>query len=331
VATRKKATKKNGATATKAPRRKKKGVAEPASRGVDAVDLGSEDAPDSVKELEAQIREDGGSVLAAYREPLGAHWTVLAGIPIDRVKPTPFQRDLSETHVGRLQEVLAKLDRFLDPVITVRNESGEYWTPNGNHRLQAMTRLGAKAIVSLVVPDTEIAYKILALNTEKAHNLREKALEVVRMARSLAELDPRPEQDFAMEFEEPALLTLGLAYEKRGRFSGGVYHSALKRADVFLSDPLPEAMTTREELATKLLELDDAVVAQVTALKERGLTSPYLKAFVVARINPLRFLKGEAPPLDEVLDKMLRSAQKFDASKVSTAQLATAAGPPAEE
>ncbi len=42
--------------------------------------------------------------------------------------------------------------------------------------------------ITLLVPEREVAYQILALNIEKAHNLRERALEVARkeiMARGL--------------------------------------------------------------------------------------------------------------------------------------------------
>jgi ParB family chromosome partitioning protein len=191
-----------------------------------------------------------------------------------------------------------------------------------------MRAIGARAIVALVVPEPEVAYRILALNTEKAHNVREKALEVVRMARSLAELDPRPEREFALEFEEPALLTLGLCYESRGRFSGGVYAPMLRRVETFLASKLPTALATREERARALLELDDAVIAAVAALKERGFESPYLKAFVVARINPLRFQRGAKAGFDETVEKMLASARKFDAAKVKAGQLAAASGPP---
>src|SRR5947199_10419771 len=98
-----------------------------------------------------------------------------------------------------------------------------------------MQQLGAKSIVALVVPEPEVAHRILLLNTEKAHNLRERALEVVRLAEALAALDDRPEREFAIEFEEAALLTLGLCYQQNGRFSGGVYHPVLKRCDTLLS------------------------------------------------------------------------------------------------
>lgn len=324
----KKTAQKKRTTKTASSRRKK---AEPASRGLAPGVLTEGDRPPAVSDLESAIQADGGAVLAVYRDPMGAHWTVLAALPIDAVSPTPFQRDLSATHVKRLTDVIDKLDRYLDPIIAVRTGEGQYWTPNGNHRLNAVRTLGGKSIVALVVPDTEVAYKILALNTEKAHNLREKALEVIRMARSLAELDPRPEQTFALEFEEPAFLTLGACYERRGRFAGGAYNPVLKRVDTFLEVPLPEALEIREARASKLLELDDAVSEAVTALKERGFESPYLKAFVVARVNPLRFKRGAGGEFDEIVDKMIASARKLDVSRVRADQLAASGGAASED
>jgi ParB family chromosome partitioning protein len=213
------ATKKTEAT-TKRTRRKSK-EAEPRSRGLTASQVGSEAIPVRVNDLAGAIEKDGGRVLGSYRDPIGGNWQVLAVLPIDAVVPTPFQRDLSEAHVTRLADVIDRLDRFVDPVVTVRTREGAYWTPNGHHRTAALKRLGSRSIIALVLTDEEVAYRILALNTEKAHNVREKSLEVIRMARALAETDPRPEKEFALEFEEPSFLTLGLCYERKGRFSGG--------------------------------------------------------------------------------------------------------------
>jgi ParB family chromosome partitioning protein len=311
-----------------ATKKKNKAEVEARSRGLDAPRVAQGSPPAKVEALAKQVEADGGAVLATYREPLGGNWQLFAALPIDKVAPTPFQRDLSEAHAARLADIIARVDRFLDPIVAVRGAEGGYWTPNGNHRLAAMRAIGAKAIVALVVPDPEIAYRILALNTEKAHNVREKALEVIRMARSLAELDPRPEREFALEFEEPALLTLGLCYEQRGRFSGGAYAPMLRRVEAFLASKLPAALETRAERAKALIELDDAVIAAVAALKERGFVSPYLKAFVVARVNPLRFQRGAKATFDDTVAKMLASARKFDAAKVKADQLAAASGPP---
>jgi len=310
--------------------RKKREVAA-ASRGLDARRVAGSAPPPSVEELSRAIEEDGGAVLATYRDPLGGHWQLLAALPIDRVEPTPFQRDLSDSHVGRVVKAIDKLGRYLDPIIAVPADNRLYWSPNGYHRLAAMKELGAKSIVALVIPEPEVAHHILLLNTEKAHNLRERALEVVRLAEALAVLDDRPEVEFETEFEEAALVTLGLCYQQNGRFSGSVYHSVLRRCDKFLRRSLPDALMERRLRADKLLELNELVNQAVAALKQKGMDSPYLKAFVVARINPLRFQKKPTADFDETIDKMIGSAQRFDAGKIRSDQVARSGGPPAEE
>jgi ParB family chromosome partitioning protein len=310
--------------------KKKKPEVEPASRGLDARRLATAAAPASVATLARTIEDDGGTALATYRDPLGGNWQILASLPIDRVEPTPYQRDLSEAHVERLAVAIDKLDRFLDPVIAVPAGGGKYWSPNGYHRLGAMRQLGAKSIVALVVPEPEVAHRILLLNTEKAHNLRERALEVARLAEALSVMDDRPEREFAIEFEEAALVTLGLCYQLNGRFAGGAFHPILKRCDKFLGSKLPKALETRRERAGKLIELNEAVNAAVAGLKERGLESPYLKAFVVARINPLRFQRKPTADFDETVDKMLASARRFDPGRIRADQVARSGGAPEE-
>ncbi len=281
--------------------------------------------------LAAQIAEDGGAALAVYQEPFGGTPAVLAALPIDRVEPTPYQRDPSQPHVKRLMTVIEKLGRFLDPIITVRRD-GNYWTPNGNHRLQAMRKLGAKSVIALVVPDPEVAFKILALNTEKAHNLKEKSLETIRMLRALAdERRDSTEREHAFEFDQPPFLTLGAAYEQRPRLSGGAYNSVLRRIDDFLDEPLPRALKERTRRAGLVLAIDDHVNAIVGKLKARGFTSPYLRPFVVARINPIRFSTSTEFDFDEVLGRMQKSAAKFNVEKVRQEDVVRAGGGPVEE
>ncbi|HEX5409566.1 MAG TPA: hypothetical protein VFW89_07345 [Gemmatimonadaceae bacterium] len=305
---------------------RKRAPAAAESRGLDARRLATAAHPASVTALAERIGQDGGSVLGIYRDPLGSHWQVLAALPLDRVEPTPYQRDLSEAHVARLANAMDRLDRYVDPVTAVPADGGMYWSPNGYHRLGAMRQLGAKAIVAIVVPERDVAHRILLLNTEKAHNLRERAVEVARLAQALAQLDDRPEREFAVEFEEAALLTLGFCYERNGRFAGGAYHAVLKRCDRFLGMKLPRAIEVRRERAERVIELNDAVTEAVTALKERGFDSPYLRAFVVARVNPLRFVRTGSPDFDETLDKMLASAHRFDAGKIRADQVARTGG-----
>jgi ParB family chromosome partitioning protein len=319
---------KSRAAGTARRRRKPAG----ASTGLTPFELQSEAPPAELMELQRAVESDGGKPLAVYREPFGGRWIIMAALPIEKVEATPYQRNLSDTHVRKLEAVISKVGRFLDPIIVVRahSESGvKYWTPNGHHRLSAMRALGAKSITAIVVPEAAVAYQILALNTEKAHNLREKAMEVIRMYKELAKLDGTSEETtYALEFEEPALITLGLCYEERPRFSGGAYNPVLRRADQFLKGSLATALESRHERAKALLELDDRVVEKVEALKARGLTSPYLKSFVVARINPIRFRPKEAEPLafEEVISRMSSAVGKFNTEKIKVEDLARSGG-----
>ena len=311
--------------------KKKRATAPAASRGLEARRLASSTPPVSVETLARTIEDDGGAVLSTYRDPLGGHWQLLAALPIDRVEPTPFQRDLSEAHVGRVASAIDKLGRYLDPVIAVPAGDGLYWSPNGYHRLGAMRELGARSIVALVIPEPEVAHHILLLNTEKAHNLRERALEVVRLAEALSVMDDRPETEFEVEFEEAALVTLGLCYQQNGRFSGSAYHPVLRRCDRFLRRSLPDALMERRLRADKLIELNELVNEAVASLKARGMESPYLKAFVVARINPLRFQRKPNADFDETIDRMIGSARRFDVGKIRSDQIARTGGAPSEE
>jgi ParB family transcriptional regulator, chromosome partitioning protein len=275
--------------------------------------------------LAGQIEADGGVVLGRYNDPFGGTPLALAALPVDKVEPTPYQRDPSDAHVKRLMGVIETIGRFLDPIVAIRDD-GRYLTPNGNHRLQALKKLGAKTVTALVVPDAEVAFKILALNTEKAHNLREKSLETIRMARALAKRSDHAENTFAFEFEQPAFLTLGVCYEERPRLSGGAYQSILRRVDEFLDVPMAKAIKERERRGRKILKLDEAVSAAVEKLKAKGLTSPYLKPFVVSRVNYTRFSKATSFDFDEALDKIIASAQKFNTDRVRQEDVAKAGG-----
>ena len=72
--------------------------------------------------------------------------------------------------------------------------------------------------------------------------------------------------------------------------------------------------------------------AAVEKLKAKGLTSPYLKPFVVARVNPIRFSKATEFDFDEVMDRMIASARRFNVERVKQEDVAKVGGaPPAEE
>jgi ParB family transcriptional regulator, chromosome partitioning protein len=299
------------------------------SRGLDAAQVAiAMDSPE-IADLAALVRDAGGAPIGAYHEPLGGRALMLASIPLSAVQPTPFQRDLSPTHAKRLAQKIDETAAFLDPLIVVRGDDGRLWTPNGRHRLAAGKMLGLKQITALISPDETLAYRILALNTEKAHNLRDRSLEVIRMARSLAaRQSTAKESQFSNEFEAPELITLGMVYEKASRFAGGAYSSFLKKVDRFSDRTLPVSLRERQDYASRLLEIDTQVKRVIAALQAKGFKSPYLRNYVAARINPVRFhkvKKGDTKPpmpLAQALTRMAAAAKGFKLESVSNSDLA---------
>lgn len=287
--------------------------------------------PKEVEELAERIEGDGGHVLAVYQEPYESQWLIFAMLPLEKVTPTPFQRDLSPPHVERLKEVISTVGLFLDPVVAIRKGEG-YWTPNGNHRRAALDELqkDMNFIPAIVVPNAHIASYILALNTEKAHNLREKSLECIRMYRQLVEqhgdTDECPtETALSFQFEYAHHITLGLIYEQEGRFSGGAYVSLLRKIDDFLDERLDKAINERERRAARIKEVDKIVDGIVEQLHERGIRHPYVRQFVVAQAMPYKRKRIVEATFDEGINALMKNLQVFDVESVTPERVASAA------
>jgi ParB family chromosome partitioning protein len=301
-------------------------------RGLDASEIALPPDEPTVTALAGEVLSAGGAAIGGYREPLSGRTVLVASLPLASVQPTPFQRDLSPTHTKRLAQKIEEAGAFLDPIIVVRGDDGRLWTPNGRHRLAAAKVLGLKQITALVSPDEALAFRILALNTEKAHNLKDRSLEVIRMARTLAKREPRAkESDYAAQFESPEFLTLGIIYADDPRFAGGAYSSFLKKVDRFGDRTLAVSLRERAGYASRLRAIDAQVRKIVKGLEARGFKSPYLRTYVVARINPVRWIRtrpGDTRPpmpIAAALTRMAASAKGFDLAKVKQGDLALVA------
>jgi ParB family transcriptional regulator, chromosome partitioning protein len=300
-----------------------------APRGLVAAEIALPLDDVGIAALVEAVRAAGGVAVGAYRDPLGSRPLLVATLPLAAVQPTPFQRDLSPTHSKRLAVKIDEARAFLDPLIVVRGHDGRFWTPNGRHRLAAAKVLGLRQVTALVSPDESLAYRILALNTEKAHNLKDRSLEVIRMARTLAKREPKAtESQYADQFEAPELLTLGIVYEQNARFAGGAYAPFLKKVDRFAERTLAASLRERDGYADRLQAIDVEVKRVIAALQAKGFKSPYLRNYVVARINPVRFHvakpgeKKPAMPIGQGLTRMTAAVKRFDPDSVSTRDLA---------
>jgi ParB family chromosome partitioning protein len=273
--------------------------------------------PKAAAELAAQVERDGGHTLALYQDPVGEHWQIFCLLPRARVEASPYQRDLSPTHVKRLTEAVKKLDRFVDPIVAVSPRPGVYWTPNGNHRRAVLDKLKADHVPAILVVEAAVAFQVLPLNTEKAHNLKEKSLEVIRMYRALAGEQPSSsEEDWTFQFESAHFITLGLLYEENKRFAGGAFAPILRRVDKFLKLTLRKGLEERTERAALVQAADEALAGAVAKIKKRGINHPYVKNYVLARTTPLTRARKTLPAFEPAFRKLRENIEAFDASKV---------------
>ncbi|MBI2205332.1 MAG: chromosome partitioning protein ParB [Candidatus Rokubacteria bacterium] len=271
----------------------------------------------AARALAEQVGRDGGRVLALYQEPVGEHWQIFCLLPRDRVQASPYQRDLSPTHVKRLTEAVKRIDRFVDPIVLVSPQPGVYWTPNGNHRRAVLDKLKADYVPAILVTETTVSFDVLALNTEKAHNLKEKSLEVIRMYRALVTEEPgTTEEDWSFQFESPHFITLGLLYETNKRFAGGAFAPILRRVDKYLKVKLPKGLEEREARAELVRAADEALGGAVQKIKKRGINHPYVKNYVLARTTPLTRARKTLPPFEQTFRKLKENIEDFDVSKV---------------
>jgi ParB family transcriptional regulator, chromosome partitioning protein len=273
--------------------------------------------PAPVVALAEQVERDGGRTLALYQEPVGQHWQVFCLLPMVAVDATPYQRDVSPTHVKRLTEVVKKVDRFVDPIVAMSPKPGTYWTPNGNHRRVVLEKLKIDSVPAILVPEPEVAFLILALNTEKAHNLKEKSLEVIRMYRGLVdESSGASEEDYAFQFEAPHFITLGMLYEANKRFAGGAFAPILRRVDRFLRGGLAKALEARHARAELVRAADETLGGVVAKIKKRGITHPYVKNYVLARTTPLTRARKTLPSFEQTFQRLRDNLEAFDVTKV---------------
>jgi ParB family chromosome partitioning protein len=271
----------------------------------------------TARALADQIERDGGRVLAVYQEPVGEHWQIFCLLPRTKVEASPYQRDVSPTHVKRLTDAVRRVDRFVDPIIVVSPQPGLYWTPNGNHRRVALDKLKADFVPAILVAEPNVAFQVLALNTEKAHNLKEKSLEVIRMYRGAeAEQPSSTEEDWAFQFESAHLITLGLLYEQNKRFAGGAFAPILRRVDKFLKISLRKGLEEREERAGLVRSADEALAGVVAKIKKRGINHPYVKNYVLARTTPLTRARKTLPSFEQTFKKLKDNLAEFDVAKV---------------
>jgi hypothetical protein len=70
---------------------------------------------------------------------------------------------------------------------------------------------------------------------------------------------------------------------------------------------------------------EETLTAKVREIQERGVRHPYLKSYLIARCNPLSRARKSIPEFEEALEKLRRSLERVNPSKVRLDHVAGAA------
>ncbi len=319
------ATAKSGLKRAPAKRRAKKAKAD--TRGLTPAECRLDLLSGVAEQVRERVVKEGGEIIGTYKDPLGGGCAARLH-PAHResrahaVPARPFAT--CTTRSSRTSST--RPASFSIPIIASprrRKASGRRTAAPADGDAAARREVdhragGAQARDRLADPRAQ--------HREGAQPAREVARSDPHLSRADRRGPKRAESGFSFYLEEASFVTLGICYEKNGKFAGGAYNSIVRRLEKFSDEPIGKALKAHEKHAEMLMELDARVAEVVTKLKAKGFVSPYLRAFVVARINPLRWIQGDPPPLEEVLKTMRERAAKFNTEKIKQEDLASAGG-----
>jgi ParB-like nuclease domain len=251
----------------------------------------------------------------SFKDPHRRQTVVLKTLPVDRLEVVGHQRKARPAHV---QNLVGSIDRigFIVPVVAIEETDGDkprYVVIDGQHRLQAAEELGIRKVPVLIVP-RRLAPRMMNLNVEKDLNIREKAVVALGIYRAFLEAQPDlKENDDEVEesIERAYYVTLGLAYEGKGRLAGSAFEPLLKKCDHFLRRTLTNAFPAREERAARVLETNTLVQEVIAKAKEMGAFHQYFQYQLISHIDPFKRKRGRQN-FDELFDKATAKLVKLN-------------------
>jgi ParB family chromosome partitioning protein len=257
-------------------------------------------------------KKETGEDIITYKEPISGKTLEFKILKIDEIDIHSYERSISEEHLRKLMTAISKVGVYLDPITVFKDKSGKYYVLNGQHRLLAMKKLGFEEIPAIIFDDPEIAKNIIALNTEKAPDIRDMAKESKTIYMEYVENFPDEPESVAGRYIEAYYVTCGFAYEKMERFGGSVFESLMKKVDLFTEERFADAVKMREERAERLITLYQKIIELEKQLKEQDIWHPFIRKEIFSHINPYKRLRVIPDTFDEVVDKLMTNLENLD-------------------
>jgi ParB family chromosome partitioning protein len=266
-------------------------------------------------DFEEILKQDGVNIHGSWQPVLderGLGKLVIGDAPLEKLKISPFGRPPSMTHIKKLTEAIQLVGVFIDPLLVVRTEKGEYWIVNGQHRFTVLQRLGMQKATCIFVEEGGLSTLYLYLNTERAMDIREKSIVVARMWLYFRDnLPEHKEGDLEVFFESSMLLTLGLAQELgyTKRISATVWTPLLRVVDYFFQSPIGEIADQRIERAKLLAEASDLLNETMKEIMERTMYRDKSIARSILMHDLRKDLSGDYV---EVFRELMQRMRTFD-------------------
>jgi ParB-like nuclease domain len=250
-----------------------------------------------------------------FKDPHKRQTVTLKTLPVERLEVVEHQRKTRPAHVAHLVESIESIG-FIVPLVAIEasgDGKADHIVIDGQHRLKAALEVGLRKLPVLVVPP-RLAPRMMNLNVEKDLNIREKAVVALGIYRSFLEKQPNlkeNEEEVQESLDRAYYVTLGLAYEGKGRLAGSAFEPLLKKCDHFLRRTIENAFPAREERAERVLETNTMVQDVIAKAKEMGVFHQYFQYQLISHIDPFRRKRGRQN-FDELFDKAQAKLEKLN-------------------
>jgi ParB family transcriptional regulator, chromosome partitioning protein len=248
-----------------------------------------------------------------FKDPHKRQTIVLKTLPTDRLEVVEHQRKVRPSHVANLVESIERIG-FVVPLVAIETKDSEHIVIDGQHRLEAAREVGLRKLPVLIVP-ARLAPRMMNLNVEKDLNIREKAVVALGIYRAFLDSSPslkENDEEVQESIERAYYVTLGLAYEGKGRLAGGAFEPLLKKCDHFMRRTLENASQVREERAERVLETNGMIQEVIAEAKEMGAFHQYFQYQLISYIDPFKRKRGRQN-FDELFDKAQATLEKLTA------------------
>lgn len=219
-----------------------------------------------------------------FTEPVLKEQLAFAMIKFTNLRPGHYQRTLSTTFAGQMTKSM--INGFICPILVCEDGEGGYEVLDGQHRIYALSSLGAnvETEVPCIILPPKFKNLPLIFNVEKDDNIKDICSKLHSLYVEFVDKFGEEMQENALAgsaMGQPYYITLAFAHMEFGLESPSLVESVVKKLDRdFFHETLLDSVDARRVMAAKAKELEQVVAA--IALKFR-ITDYNLKKSIISK------------------------------------------------